>query len=361
MWIDLVCGGAIGIMVVATAFMIARLEMIRKTPQPKTTQAKWLALAGAIFWLLIFFVFNDGWRGGDFFDSMGIITFLLLVIPYVTFLRLWLCLRLDKVGRTITPNIVDLQKWDVAGGTDQWYAKYEYLGEYRGKRKVYPTEQILQADYAHLDEFAEEDDGAVAIGLPNASVVYLEKHPNIHRFEYQEAAVQVNRQKLQIGLHEKGFLRHNWKTVILVVAASFLAVVILIGAQMWFNRNDLIVKAEDGWTRAGLTLKQGQCVQLQPFGTVQISEMEGYNDAIDAAGWEVLCAPNDAGKCMMDDAPYGALIARFGQGEPFVLDKRMKVSGTGPLWLAVNDNLENFADNRGYFRVKVKVLDQSCD
>ena len=135
MWIDLVCGGIVGIMVLVTAFMIARLEMIRKTSQAKTIHAKRIALVGAVSWLLIFFFFNGGWQDGQFFDRMGFFTALLLVIPYVGFLRLYLCLRLDKAGKIVTPSIVNLEKWDNPDGLDSWYAKYEYLGEYKGKRK----------------------------------------------------------------------------------------------------------------------------------------------------------------------------------------------------------------------------------
>lgn len=284
-------------------------------------------------------------------------------MPYIAFLRLFLCLRLDKIGKTISPSIVDLQKYETFEGPDQWYAKYEYLGEYQGRRKVYPTEQILTAQYAHTDETAEEDAGAIAIGLPNAVVRYLEKHPNVHRFEYQENGTKLMRRNVSVGLHEAGFLRNRWKMILLVMLAAFFVTVGILSAQTWLNRNDLLVNAEEGWTNTEIILKKGQCVRLEPYGTVRISEIEGYDGAIDAAGWQVLCNPNDAGECMMNEAPYGALIARFGSGESFVLDQEMKVSvtDTGPLWLAVNDNLGNLGDNSGSFRVKIRILDQNCD
>jgi len=363
MWVDLVCSGIVGIMVLATAFMIIRLEMLRKVSQPKLKHAKTAALITGTAWLLVFFIFNDGWSGAGFFDRMGFFTALLLVMPFVGYFRLWLGLRLDKNGRTINPHIIDLEKWAADDARDQWYVKYEYLGEYQGKRKVLPTMQILKAQYAQASETAEEADGAIAAVLPNATVRYLEKHPNIHRFEYREPEVQLMRPRFQFKLYEKGFLRNNWKTILIGIVAAFFFMVVMIGINTWNNRNDLIVDADHGWTNTQLTLKEGQCIRLIPSGTIRLSETPGYDGLVNAAGWEALCNPTDAGGCMKNDAPYGALIARFGAGEPFVLDETMKVAVTdsGSFWLAVNDNVSSFWDNSGQFRVKYRLVNPPCD
>lgn len=362
MWLDLICGGVVAIMVLITLFIIIRLEMIRKTALAKTSLARYAALAAGIFWLMVFFFFNDGWRGAGFFDQIPIVSVLLLIIPLIAYFRLWLSRQLDKNGRTIHPRIIDLRQWENEQGPDQWYVTYEYLGEYKGKRKVVPTMQVLQAQYAQASETAEEDEGAVAAALPNATVRYLEKHPNIHRFEYLEPA-GVRQPGLALTLHEKGFLQMNWKTIVVIAIVAFFLTVALVGLKTWVERNDLIVQADHGWTKTPLVLEAGQCVRLIPSGSVRISEDEGYNSPIPPAGWQTVCTANDAGQCMLNDAPYGALIARFGAGEPFVLEQTIKVaaSDSGSFWLAVNDNANRFGDNSGQFRVKYTLVNPPCD
>jgi hypothetical protein len=361
--INFICSGIVVIMVLVTAFMIWRLEVIRKTSRAKTRYAKLFALISGGIWLLVYFLFNPGWQTGQFFDRLGFLMALLLILPYVSYLRLWLCLRLDKIGRTIAPRITQLEKVSLDEGVGFWQAKYEYLGEYRGKRRVRPTQQVLSAQYAQENESADEDEGAVAVGLPNATIRYLSNRPNVHRFEYQEPLEKPSRRKISIPIHQKGFFRLNWKMILFGLGFVFSAVVVFIGLDTWNDRNDLVVPADHGWTETELILEQGQCVRLEPSGKVRISDVEGYDGEIGVAGWEALCTPNEAGDCMKNNAPYGALIARFGEGKPFVLNQKRNVSVTdsGPLWLAINDNQERFDDNSGYFRVKFEVLNKPCD
>ena len=361
MWIDLVCNGVVGIMILATAFIIWRIEMIRRVSQLSTSTAKNIALMGGIFWLLLYFIFNAGWTTGKFFNRMGLFTALLLVIPYVAYLRLALCLRLEKIGNTISPAITDLERVVNDEGLDTWYVKYEYLGEYHGKRKVQPTMQILAAQYTHASHSADEREGAIAAALPNAAVRYLSNHPNIHRFEYDEPDIKIERKKM-LQAQKTGF-KMDWEALGMALVFAFLLVVIIVGIQTWMHRDDLVVDANIFWMATSLELEPGQCVRLIPSGRVSISQTAGYDGEISPSGWEALCTPDESGKCAMNDAPYGALVTRIAGNEPFVLDKSMKVSDVdgGYLWLSVNDNKGRFTDNSGEYRVRYKILNRPCD
>ncbi len=58
--------------------------------------------------------------------------------------------------------------------------------------------------------------------------------------------------------------------------------------------------------------------------------------------------------CALDDAPYGALVGKVGvDGQAFLIGdaQHFQAPAAGDLFLAVNDNLMYYEDNRGGFTI----------
>jgi hypothetical protein len=104
-------------------------------------------------------------------------------------------------------------------------------------------------------------------------------------------------------------------------------------------------------TKTGLYLIAGDFVSLAASGTVNTLPPSAGNNA----------TPNGNGfpctsGCMLPSAQFGALIGRVGPNGPWFLvgsNRTFTSSGTGMLYLAVNDTLH--ADNLGQFTVNTAV------
>ena len=117
------------------------------------------------------------------------------------------------------------------------------------------------------------------------------------------------------------------------------------------------------WNYTGLTVTAGQVLELRSVGYVCTYEVggvfstsgpEGQVDGLGCGDYEGVPPP-----CGLDHAPYGMLLGKiaganksvvFGIGDADTL----KAPISGKLYLGVNDNLDGYYDNYGFFRVTFK-------
>ncbi len=109
------------------------------------------------------------------------------------------------------------------------------------------------------------------------------------------------------------------------------------------------VAANRLWTDTGITVLQGESLQFQSSGDIMISptQSSGLGGSSVQAG----------GPLPVGNAGPGALIARVGNGQPFLLSNNpspVPMPGAGRLMLGVNDN--DHSDNSGAFTVSISRL-----
>lgn len=108
------------------------------------------------------------------------------------------------------------------------------------------------------------------------------------------------------------------------------------------------VPATAGWVNTGLVVSQGQTLLFNTTGEVRLSAASD-DVAVSAGSKKGRYAPN----APIPSSLAGALIGRIGNGAPFGIGNQTSIPspGTGPLWLAVNDDV--LRDNAGEFGVDV--------
>jgi hypothetical protein len=119
------------------------------------------------------------------------------------------------------------------------------------------------------------------------------------------------------------------------------------------------VPADVEWVSTGISLESGQTVYLSAEGltiTAPIKWYFGSHSGPAGQEWGLGCGQYEGATqpCALDDAPYGALVGRVSpDGEPFLIGGASKFTApsSGPLYLAVNDNLGFYNDNLGGFTV----------
>jgi hypothetical protein len=121
---------------------------------------------------------------------------------------------------------------------------------------------------------------------------------------------------------------------------------------------EMFVEANKGWTDTGLELLSGQSVVISASGTVNTFGGEpGRNTG--PSGEIYLCIESD---CFMQNAGFGALVARISSGSPFKIGSKLSfiADRKGKLYLAINDNTasipsmsDRLSDNSGGFRVVI--------
>ena len=112
----------------------------------------------------------------------------------------------------------------------------------------------------------------------------------------------------------------------------------------------LQVRANQRWTRTGLTVRQGDRIAFLASGEVRLSD-----DANDVAGPAGSKAGRKAPRAPLPDALAGALIGRIGNGVPFGIGDQtaaLAMPASGELFLGVNDDFPD--DNRGTFAVEIR-------
>jgi hypothetical protein len=115
------------------------------------------------------------------------------------------------------------------------------------------------------------------------------------------------------------------------------------------NARTIVVPGNVQWTTAGFNVTRGQYLRFEPSGEIRLST--NGDDVATAAGGR---NSRTVDKAQIPSAPVGALIARVGNGQPFVIGdstQAIEMPASGRLYLSVND--DHLPDNSGNFVVKV--------
>jgi hypothetical protein len=123
---------------------------------------------------------------------------------------------------------------------------------------------------------------------------------------------------------------------------------VLSGAEVRDEPQEVIVKATERWSSAGVSVREGEIVRIESAGTVQLS-----TDAADTSSPGGAGSGRRAASAPLPDRPAGALIARIGNGAPIFVgaESTLRANASGILYFSVNDDY--LGDNRGEFRVRV--------
>lgn len=114
----------------------------------------------------------------------------------------------------------------------------------------------------------------------------------------------------------------------------------------------LNVPANQMWTDTGLTVRRGEQLQFFASGDIMISP-----EASSGIGGSPL---PPSGRLPLQSAQVGAVIARVGNGDPFLVasnNSPMPMPANGRLQIGVNDTV--FTDNSGSFTVAIARLAQA--
>jgi Ca2+-binding EF-hand superfamily protein len=117
------------------------------------------------------------------------------------------------------------------------------------------------------------------------------------------------------------------------------------------NNQVVHVSAQTRWTDTGITVRAGDTLRVRAEGTITMSNA---SDIADPAGARNGRRAPDA---PLRDYPAGALIAKIGDSQPFLIGDRSSVQRmpmSGRLYLSVNDDY--LGDNTGEFRVTLSVV-----
>jgi hypothetical protein len=108
---------------------------------------------------------------------------------------------------------------------------------------------------------------------------------------------------------------------------------------------DVRVDANRDWTDAGITVRRGDRLTVNPNGNVNLA------NGISAGVTGTSAIPSN--NFPLPNAPAGALIARVGNSRPFLVGGQNSIvmPANGRLYFGVND--DNHADNNGFFTVGV--------
>ena len=108
------------------------------------------------------------------------------------------------------------------------------------------------------------------------------------------------------------------------------------------------VPARQRWTSTGITVNQGDVLNLQSTGQIRLNR-DGVSASPDGS------SGNDA-RSPLPNVLVGALIGRIGSGQPFGIGMQGSITmpDSGQLFLGVNDSILN--DNDGAFRVEIRTF-----
>jgi hypothetical protein len=109
----------------------------------------------------------------------------------------------------------------------------------------------------------------------------------------------------------------------------------------------IVVAANRAWTDTGMTVARLDVLNFAGSGDIMVSPSASAG----VAGAEIKAATPR--RLPVPNAPVGALIARIGDGNPFLVGTRgsMPMPSAGKLYLGVND--EYYDDNSGSFNVTI--------
>jgi len=108
------------------------------------------------------------------------------------------------------------------------------------------------------------------------------------------------------------------------------------------------VAANQPWTATNVTVRRGQQIRLNASGSINISSAANSGPDGNRA------ATVASSRYPIGNAPVGALIARIGNGRPFLVGAPadpISMTANGQLFLGVND--DHFEDNTGNYSVTI--------
>lgn len=110
----------------------------------------------------------------------------------------------------------------------------------------------------------------------------------------------------------------------------------------------LTLRGSQQWLDTGLSVREGQVVQISASGQIQVSP-NGDDRATPNGHQAGQRTPN----APVPDAPMGALIGRIGNNRPFGIggNARITMPQAGRLYVGVND--DNVGDNSGQYEVRI--------
>jgi len=109
------------------------------------------------------------------------------------------------------------------------------------------------------------------------------------------------------------------------------------------------VPANQPWTDTGITVQRGERIQFNASGDIMVSAQ-----ASSGVGGSPI---RPGGRLPLQTAGVGALIARVGNGAPFLISNNtspIPMPANGRLQIGIND--DNHADNTGNFTVAISRL-----
>jgi len=120
-------------------------------------------------------------------------------------------------------------------------------------------------------------------------------------------------------------------------------------AQVPAGAQTVAVQANQPWTDTGITVQRGERIQFNASGDIMVSDQ-----ASSGVGGSPIQA---GGKLPVPTAGVGALIARVGNGAPFLVASNtapIPMPANGRLQLGIND--DHHTDNTGQFSVAITRL-----
>ena len=147
------------------------------------------------------------------------------------------------------------------------------------------------------------------------------------------------------------------RTVATVGAAVFVLAASSVPAAADAPFDQVVVAGNAGWVATGIEAQTGDTFNIRADGQVITFFPPRGGSHSGPDGQAGTCTSANGFVCAVEDAPWGALIGRFGDGEPFVIgarESKVTANESGELLLAVNDYVGTWFDNTGGYVVKVQ-------
>lgn len=121
--------------------------------------------------------------------------------------------------------------------------------------------------------------------------------------------------------------------------------------------DNVYVAGKAGWVATGIVAGVGDVFAIRADGQV-ITWLPPLGMSLSGPDGQYGVCTDDLElglACVVEGAPWGALVGRFGTGDPFVIGARGVIGGVGQLMLTVNDYDGYWFDNGGGFAVRVRA------
>jgi hypothetical protein len=150
---------------------------------------------------------------------------------------------------------------------------------------------------------------------------------------------------------------HKWGRGLVGAGAALLAIVassapVAADAPL----DNVFVAGDAGWVATGILADGEDAFEIRADGQT-MTWFPQYGSRSGPDGQPETCTSTSQYTCMVEGAPWGALVGMVGDGDPFLIGARATDIGegeSGELMLAVNDYDGTFSDNRGGYAVRVR-------